>query len=359
MNGAPAYPFFSVASSSDGTKLVAVGNGGGIYTAYIKTNPPSITQQPFNLASCPGSLSILGVTVTGTPPFGYQWRKDGTNLVDGGNVIGSTTNNLSLLNVSQSDSARYDVVITNVVGSVTSSVAILIVASVPAKATPIMVNGFVVGAIVTDGGCGYTNSPVVVFSGQGGSGAVGYGQISNGSVTNIVITGAGFGYPSNTVAQVGPPFSPTVSIALTNTPAAAATPVITNGFVVGANLTAAGGAYTSPPVVAFSDDMGAGAAAYAEISNGSVTNIVITSAGSGYSSNTLITIPPAAFLGAVIPSASNLMLGQNYQLQTANNLNSWIDFESPFFATNNTWTSPGYWKPGDFDQIYFRLRLLP
>ena len=220
--------------------------------------------------------------------------------MDGGNVIGSTSNNLVLLNVSQSDSANYDIVITNIVGCVTSSVATLFVTSSPAKATPVIYNGFIVGAILTDGGCGYTNQAAVYFSGQGGSGAAGYVQISNGSATNIVITSAGFGYPSNTVVQI-PQFIPTVSIALTNTPAAAAVPVIISGFIVGANLTASGSSYAITPTVSFSDVSGHGATAYAQISNGAVTNIFITNAGFGYSSNTVINIPPAAYLNAVIP----------------------------------------------------------
>ena len=359
LTSAPTSSWISVASSSDGTRLVAAIISGGIYTAYIKTNPPSITQQPFNLASCPGSSSVLGVTVTGTPPFDYHWRKDGTNLVNGGNVTGSTTTNLTLLNVSQSDSARYDVIITNVVGSVTSSVATLFVTSVPAKATPIIDNGFIVGAILTDGGCGYTNQPAVIFSGQGGSGAAGYVQINNGSATNIVITDAGFGYPTNTVAQVAPPFFPAVSIALTNTPAAAAIPIITNMFVVGANLTAAGSGYTVAPAVTFSDSSGHGATAHAQISNGAVTNIVITSAGSGYSSNTVINIPPAAYLNAVIPSANSLMLGQPYRLQIASDLNNWTNYGLVFTATNNAWTSTGYWNVANAARIFFRLQMLP
>jgi hypothetical protein len=312
-----------------------------------------------NRASCPGNSAVLEVSVSGTPPFDYQWRKGGTNLADGVSVTGSMSATLTLQNVSESDSATYDVVITNVVGSVTSSPAIFIVTSVPAKASPIIVNGFIVGAIVTDGGCGYTNSPFVVFDGDGGSGAMGIGQVNNGSVTNIVITSAGSGYPSNTVAQVAPPFLPTVSIVLTNSPAAAATPVVVNGFVVGVILTAPGSAYTSPPSVGFSDQTGIGAAAYAQISNGAVTNIVITSAGSGYSQNTVIVIPPAAYLNAVVPSAHSLMLGQNYQLHTAINLNSWTSHGSAFFATNNSWTSTDYWLVRNTDGVFFRLRLLP
>ena len=349
---------WSIASSSDGTKLVAVSQYGQIYTAYIPTNPPSITKQPLDLASCPDSSPMLSATATGTPPLSYQWRKDGANLVDGGNVVGSASNNLTLLNVSQSDSANYDVVIANAAGCVTSSVATLYVTSTPAQATPVIVNGFIVGATLTDGGCGYTNQAGVFFGGQGGSGAAGYVQISNGSVTNIVITSAGFGYPSNTLAQI-PQFLPIVSIVLTNTPVAVAIPIIINGFIVGANLTASGGDYTIAPPVTFSDVSGSGATAYTQISNGSVTNIAITDAGSGYSSNTIINIPPAGYLNAVIPNADSLMLGQSYQLQIASELNNWADFGVTFVATNNAWTPTDYWIVTNTNRMFFRLRMLP
>jgi hypothetical protein len=339
--------------------LVAAKASDGIFIGNIKRYPPQITQPPLDLASCPGRSPTLGVSVVGTPPFDYQWRKDATNLVDGGNVSGSTTSNLTLLDVSQSDSAKYDVVITNVVGSVTSSVASLFVTSVPAKATPIIVNGFIVGATLIDGGCGYTNQVAVFFSGQGGSGAAGYVQISNGSVTNIVITRAGFGYPSNTVAQVAPPFFPSMNIVLTNTPAASAVPFIISGFIVGANLTASGSDYTVAPSVTFSDASGQGATAYAQIDGGAVTNIVITSAGFGYSSDTTINIPPAAYRNAVIPCANSLMAGQSYQLQIASDLNAWTNYESPFVATNNAWTSSSFWNVTTTGRLFFRLRILP
>jgi hypothetical protein len=69
---------------------------------------------------------------------------------------------------------------------------------VPHRATAVatLVNGFVVGATVTDGGCGYTNTPVVVIQGGGGSGAQATAVVSNGVVTGITITDAGVGYTS-------------------------------------------------------------------------------------------------------------------------------------------------------------------
>ena len=84
-----------------------------------------------------------------------------------------------------------------------------------ATATVQMDNGFVVGATITDPGCGYTNAPVVLIQGGGGSGATAVAVVSNGVVVKIIITDAGFGYTSApNVAIASPPFVPTVSIAV-------------------------------------------------------------------------------------------------------------------------------------------------
>ena len=356
---APNSYWWSVASSSDGTKYVAVdGNVGGLWIGQYQ---PQITEQPQNVLSCPGDSSVFTVAASGSLPLYYQWRKNGTNLVDGGgNVFGSAMTNLNLLNVIQGDAGNYAVVITNTVGSVTSSVAILNVNIRPAQATPIVVNGFIVGVTLTDGGCGYTNPPAIVFSGQGGTGATAYAQISNGSVTNIVITSTGSGYPANAVALFAPPLYPVLSIAqtLTNTPPATASPVVTNGFIVGAILTASGSGYPTNPAVSFSDASGHGAAAYSQINNGVVTNIVISSTGSGYSSNAIINIATPPTISVVMPNASNLMLGQNYQLQIANNLTGWTGFGAAFSATNPAWTPTNFWNVANTNQMFFRLQML-
>ena len=64
-------------------------------------------------------------------PLSYQWRRQGTNLVDGGNLSGVTTTNLLIANVQLSNVAGYSVVVTNAHGSVTSSVAQLLVVVSP------------------------------------------------------------------------------------------------------------------------------------------------------------------------------------------------------------------------------------
>ncbi len=65
-----------------------------------------------------------------------------------------------------------------------------------ATATATVVDGFVVAATVTAGGSCYTNTPLVLIQGGGGTGATATAVVSNGVVVNIIITDAGVGYTS-------------------------------------------------------------------------------------------------------------------------------------------------------------------
>jgi len=77
-----------------------------------------------------------------------------------------------------------------------------------ATATAQVVNGFFVGAAITDGGCGYTNVPLVKIIGSG-TGATATATLNNGVVTQINITNPGSGYSTNTVVRIAsPPFMP-------------------------------------------------------------------------------------------------------------------------------------------------------
>lgn len=67
------------------------------------------------------------------------------------------------------------------------------------------INGFVYGAVVTNGGFGYGNIPNVSFVGGGGSGAAGYGTVSNGVLIGITVTNAGEGYASLPSVVIDPP----------------------------------------------------------------------------------------------------------------------------------------------------------
>ena len=85
----------------------------------VTNAPPSIAIQPQNQNVLAGQTATFSVTAGGTLPLNYQWLLGGTNLA------GATTNPFVLANVQQTNAGNYSVVITNLAGSVTSSVATL------------------------------------------------------------------------------------------------------------------------------------------------------------------------------------------------------------------------------------------
>jgi hypothetical protein len=79
---------------------------------------------------------------------------------------------------------------------------------------------------------------------------------------------------------------------------ATAVAIVTNGFVIAADLTSGGCGFSNAPLVAFQGGGGAGATAIAVVSNASVTAITITDAGSNYTS------APAVIIGE-FPTITN------------------------------------------------------
>jgi hypothetical protein len=87
----------------------------------------------------------------------------------------------------------------------------------PHKATAVaqVVNGFVVGANISDSGCGYTNTPIVMIKGGGGTGASATAVVTNGQVAAIHIVSAGCCYTNTPVIVIAsPPFVPKVAISV-------------------------------------------------------------------------------------------------------------------------------------------------
>jgi hypothetical protein len=84
-----------------------------------------------------------------------------------------------------------------------------------AQATATLSGDSVVGAMVVDYGCGYSNPPSVWIEGGGGAGATATANMTNGSITGLVITSSGSGYTNAPDIYIeSPPFEPTVSIAV-------------------------------------------------------------------------------------------------------------------------------------------------
>jgi hypothetical protein len=88
------------------------------------TNAPSITTQPTAQTATAYQNATFTVSATGIPAPSYQWRKNGTSLVDGGGVSGATTATLTLTAVTVADMANYSVVASNGIAPVATSVEV-------------------------------------------------------------------------------------------------------------------------------------------------------------------------------------------------------------------------------------------
>jgi len=83
--------------------------------------PPSILVQPQDQTADQGQDATFTVTAAGLMPLGYQWRFSGTNLT------GATASAYTRANVQPADAGPYSVLISNSVGSIISSNALLTV----------------------------------------------------------------------------------------------------------------------------------------------------------------------------------------------------------------------------------------
>jgi len=99
--------------------------------------PPTISAQPASLTVLSGSNAVFNMTAGGSAPLGYQWRNNGANLVNGGNISGVTTSALQFTAATTNNSGNYSVVITNNYGSITSAVATLTVVLPPLLNSPL------------------------------------------------------------------------------------------------------------------------------------------------------------------------------------------------------------------------------
>ena len=94
-------------------------------TRAILSGEPRITSQPVSQTVAVGSSVTLSLTAAGADPLTYQWRFNGANLSNDGRISGASTSSLTISSIYLADRGEYTVVLTNVYGSVTSSVLVL------------------------------------------------------------------------------------------------------------------------------------------------------------------------------------------------------------------------------------------
>jgi len=192
------------------------------------------------------NAQVVAITMTDA---GSNYTSPPSVLIDppNGLLIGQTGPTLTLDDITTNNFGCYFVVVSNVYGSVTSSVASLTLALPPslsqqpksqitvagsnidfnitssgtpplshqwwmvagqqsnATAVPVVINGFVLTNTITSGGAGYLAIPPVQFVGGSGSGASGIALVSNRMVTAIIMSDAGSGYTTPPVVQIDPP----------------------------------------------------------------------------------------------------------------------------------------------------------
>jgi hypothetical protein len=125
---APLYTF-TAQSGSPGGYTCVVSNPAGSVTSdtaqlTLRLDAPTIIQQPQDLTVRSGTTASFNVVVTGSTPLSYQWRKNGVN------ISGATNASYNIPFASDNDAGVYSVVVSNSVGSVTSSGATLTIAAV-------------------------------------------------------------------------------------------------------------------------------------------------------------------------------------------------------------------------------------
>jgi hypothetical protein len=126
------YLTFDVDSGADDILVSLVGSGADL--AGLVFDPPTVTapgiaQQPAGGTYLVGIPFQLTVAAFGSEPRFYQWYKGASPLPD------ETNSALSFASLALKDQGSYEVVVTNMAGSVTSSPVVLeVAAALPAKA---------------------------------------------------------------------------------------------------------------------------------------------------------------------------------------------------------------------------------
>ncbi|MEY4388050.1 MAG: hypothetical protein RLY20_3333 [Verrucomicrobiota bacterium] len=87
---------------------------------------PGITSSPTNLSLLAGATAVFNVSASGTSPLTYRWFFN-TNAPT---AVGANSATLTLNNVQTNDAGTYFVIVTNVAGAATSSVASLSVSNI-------------------------------------------------------------------------------------------------------------------------------------------------------------------------------------------------------------------------------------
>ena len=167
------------------------------YRFNLTNQIPVITSQPQNQTNYPGTTAMFTFSASGVGTLAYQWRKNGVNMSNGGNVFGANSTSLVLSNVTAADVAAYDAVVSGF-GSVTTAPAATLTllayqsSQVPAISSQPQSRTNIIG----------TSATFIV--GVTGNGPFGYRWRKNGALLFDGGIISGSGTPSLTLQGVSP-----------------------------------------------------------------------------------------------------------------------------------------------------------
>ncbi|MFM2296082.1 MAG: hypothetical protein RLZZ350_2495 [Verrucomicrobiota bacterium] len=149
----------------------------GLQVQSVPPSAPAITSQPTNRTVNVGGTTTFSVTATGTAPLLYQWRLGGTN------ILGATNAQLILANVQLTNAGIYSVTVSNALGGVVSSNAVLAVGSCLAPLPELTAWWRAEGNALDAGGTNHGSMTAVSFA----QGKVGAAFDLNGNNSVVIV----------------------------------------------------------------------------------------------------------------------------------------------------------------------------
>ncbi len=334
---------------NDGNFYGTTSNGGSndVGTVFCLLVAPVFTVLPQSQTDSVGATVTFLASATGLNPISYQWQKNATNLVNGGNVSGAATSTLTITNISHSDAASYSVVVSNAFGKATSSNAVLTVSDLPFIASQPQSQTVGLGSNVTFNVSVYGAPPFVFqwnFNGTPVGPPTAGTNSSSYTLTNVG-TNQGGNYSVEVFNGYGSLTSSNALLTVTTFPPSISLQPASQKVVVGSSASFSVSVSGTPPFhyqwqFNGTDLRDATNAAYAIQSVGGTNagnySVVVTNAaGSATSSNALLTLiyPPTLALQLVAGyPLLNLygMLGSNFVVQYNTNLAdaNWVNLLS-------------------------------
>jgi len=254
---ATASLMLSAVTTNDAASYsVIVSNSLGTITsaaaALVVILPPAITAQPAAQTLAGGGNASFSVTANGSAPLAYKWLKNGGAITNGTKYSGVTSNVLNVVAVTTNDVANYSVIITNLAGSVTSSIAPLTIVATPTITTPPANLSVIVGAAAGFTVSAAGSAPLFYFWLKNGSPLADGGNLSGSATASLILsavtTNDAASYSVIVSNSLGTITSPAATLTVSVPPAIITSPASAT-LIAGSNVTFTVAASGTAPLV--------------------------------------------------------------------------------------------------------------